>query len=144
MPAPLRMVTCATITAMYRWIEHSGEVEFEIDSDSEEGVFREALAALAELLGVEGEGGEKRSIAVSAPDRPSLLATWLEELAVMAEIEGFEPVGIEDLELTRNSLVATIRGRPGDPPPLIKAVTYHRLTFEPTGSGYRATVVLDV
>src|SRR5205085_7153805 len=129
---------------MYRWIEHSGEVEFEIEADSEEAVFRAALAALAELLGVEGESGEWRSIAVKAPDRPSLLAAWLEELVLMAEIEGIEPVAVESLELTDGSLVATIRGRRGDPPPLVKAVTFHRLAFEPTDSGYRATVVLDV
>lgn len=39
---------------------------------------------------------------------------------------------------------ATVVGRLGAPAPLVKAVTYHRLSFTRASPGYRATVVLDV
>jgi SHS2 domain-containing protein len=83
-------------------------------------------------------------VAVSAPDRPALLAAWLEELVFLAESEGFVATSIEQLDLFDDRLRAVVRGSPSDPPPLVKAVTYHRLTFEPAGPGYVASVVLDV
>jgi SHS2 domain-containing protein len=129
---------------VYRWVEHTAEVELAIEAASEQEVFADALAALAELLGVEGEGTERRTVAVSATDRPALLAAWLEELVFLAESDGFEPVRLESLDLTDGALEATVAGRPGLPPPLVKAVTYHRLAFERTPSGYFASVVLDV
>jgi SHS2 domain-containing protein len=129
---------------VYRWVDHTAEVELEIEAASEREVLADALAALAELLGVEGEGEVRRTIEVDAPDRPALLAAWLEELAFLAETEGFVPVAIESLDLSEHALRATVAGRRGHPSPIVKAITYHRLTFEDTDTGYRATVVLDV
>ena len=40
----------------YRWVEHTAELEMEIEAPTEEGVFVDALHALAELLGDEGGG----------------------------------------------------------------------------------------
>jgi len=129
---------------VYRWVDHTAEVELEIRAATERDVFADALAALAELLAVEGDATEERRIAVRAPDRPALLAAWLEELVFLAESEGFEPVRLESIAVEGNRLEAVVRGRHGDPPPLVKAVTYHRLTFEPCDSAYCARVVLDV
>jgi len=129
---------------MYRWVDHTAEVELEIEAGSEREVLAEALAALAELLGVDAGADERRTIAVDAPDRPALLAAWLEELVFLAESEGFVPARLDDVELGESSLRAVVAGGLGEPPPLVKAVTYHRLAFEPAGTGYRATVVLDV
>jgi SHS2 domain-containing protein len=129
---------------MYRWIDHTAEVELAIVAATEREVLADALTALGELLGADGEPSELRTVAVSAPDRPALLAAWLEELVFLAESEGFEPLTVESLDLVGDALEATVAGRLGDPPPLVKAVTYHRLAFEPAGSGFRASVVLDV
>lgn len=129
---------------MYRWVEHIGEVELAITAESERDVFADALAGLVDLLGIEGNGAERRAIEVSAPDRPALLAGWLEELVFLAEVEGFEPIELRDLELAGDTVKAAVEGRHGHPRPIVKAVTYHRLAFESAGSGYRATVVLDV
>jgi SHS2 domain-containing protein len=131
---------------MFRWVDHTSELELEIESTSEATVFSDALAALSELLSEEppSEPVERRRVCVTASDRPALLAAWLEELVFLAESEGFEPVSIESLELGLNSVEATVAGRLGAPPPLVKAVTYHRLAFAPSGDGYSASVVLDV
>jgi SHS2 domain-containing protein len=129
---------------MYHWVDHTAEIELAIEAASEREVFADALAALAELLGIEGEAEGRRTLSVAASDRPALLAAWLEELLFLAEVEGFEAVSLEALELAPGRLGATVAGHLGHPPPLVKGVTYHGLTFEPTASGYRASVVLDV
>jgi SHS2 domain-containing protein len=129
---------------MYRWVEHTGEVELAIEAPTEREVFADALAALIELLAIEGDPDEERTVEATAADRPTLLAAWLEELLFGAEVDGFEPVALRELELRPRAVRAVVEGRYGEPPPLVKAVTYHRLAFEPAGSGYRATVVLDV
>lgn len=136
----------------YRWVDHTAEVELEIQAASEREVFEDALRALAELLA--GEGGSDagarspgtivREVEAGAADRPALLAAWIEELAFLAESEGFVATRVESIGLSDRSIRATVAGVVDEPPPLVKAVTYHRLAFEPRGSGYLARVVLDV
>src|SRR5207237_5037794 len=91
---------------MYRWVDHTAEVELEIEAGSEEEVFDEALRALAELLGVGDPGVSRRALAVSAPDRAALLAAWLEELVFLAESDGFVAQRIESIELTADAVGA--------------------------------------
>ena len=130
---------------MYRWVEHTGEMQIEIEAGSEEAVFAEALHALAWLIGGDG-GGEPvwREVAVDAHERAALLVAWLDELVYLAETEDLIPDGTERIELSDRGLVATVRCHRGNPRHVIKAATYHGLAFERAGAGFRATVVLDV
>jgi protein archease len=131
----------------YGWGEHTGELELWVTAASEPEVFAEALRAVAELLGdEEGEAGpvETRMIAIEGGDHARLLAGWLEELAFLAETEGFVPERAEELALAPAGVTARVVGRHGAPPHLIKAVTLHRLAFDPDDEGWRARVVLDV
>jgi SHS2 domain-containing protein len=130
---------------MYRWVEHTGELEIEIGAASEREVFEEAFAAMRELLSAEvDEPVEPRSVRIEAGDRAALLADWLAELAFLAETEGLVPERLTSLELADGGLQAVIEGGRGDPPHLVKAATYHRLALQRSGSRWRATVVLDV
>jgi protein archease len=130
---------------VYRWVDHTSEVELEIEAAGEGEVFADAARALAELLGVDtGEAIDERRLEASATDRPALLAAWIEELAFLAESEGFVTTRVVELELSGDGLRATVAGVVDEPPPLVKAVTYHRLAFERSGEGYFARVVLDV
>src|ERR1700730_9013452 len=130
---------------VYRWVEHTAELELAIEAASEGEVLEEALDALAELLGGGGDGRpETRRVVVAASDRPALLAGWLEELVFLAESEGFVPGAVRSMELRDDGLEASVSGVIGDPPPLVKAVTYHRLAFEPALDGFVGRVVLDV
>ena len=132
-------------TEVYRWIDHTAELELALEAPSEAAIFADSLAALGQLLG-EDPGGEtaRHEINVSAPDQPALLVEWLSELVFLAETEAFVPVRVERIALAADSLSATVAGRRGNPPHLVKAVTYHRLDFRRDGEIWKATVVLDV
>jgi SHS2 domain-containing protein len=130
---------------VFRWVDHTSELELEIEAPSEEGVFAEALAALAELVGDGGGPPVTRKVEVAADDRALLLVEWLSELVYLSELEELVPERIAALELTEGRLRATVQGHRGRPRHLVKAVTLHRL--ELTGdddTGWRARVVLDV
>jgi len=135
---------------VYRWVDHTAELELELEAATEHGVFEEALAALGGLLaeraGEEETGDElaRYGVSASAPDRAALLAEWLNELAYLAESEGFIPSRAERLELTGNALEATVVGRRASPSSLVKAVTYHRLGIWEEDETWRARVILDV
>ena len=136
---------------MYRWVEHTGELELELEASSESSLFEEALAALGGLIGEragDDEGADaapiRRQVSASAPDRATLLAEWLSELAYLAETAGLVPDRVERLELSANVLDATVVGHRASPPHLVKAVTYHRLGMWEENKTWRARVILDV
>jgi SHS2 domain-containing protein len=130
---------------VYRWVDHTAELELHIDAPAPEDVFADALAALGELLDDEGQGAYVVcEVGAVAADRPALLATWMDELLYLAEREQLIPRGLERLELGPGRVRATVRARPGAPAPRVKGVTYHNLAFGDGGGACHATVVLDV
>jgi SHS2 domain-containing protein len=128
---------------MYRFVDHTAELEVELEAESAEGVLGEALQAFAELAGpAEGEEIERR-VVLEASDLALLLAGWLEELVFLAESEGFVPERA-DLALAGLRLSGLVRGRRGEPRPLVKAVTLHRLRLRSENGVWKGRVVLDV
>lgn len=131
---------------MYRWIDHTGELELEIEAADEAGIFVDGLAVLKELLGNANDdrGQVSHNIEITGRDRSALLAEFLAELLFLAETQEFVPNHMERLELRGDQLSATVQGQRGQPPHLVKAVTYHQLAFERSAEGWRAHLVLDV
>jgi SHS2 domain-containing protein len=129
---------------VHRWIDHTAELEIELEAPTEESLFAEAATALAELLGAEGDAAGARLVEVEAGDRAALLAAFLEELVFLAESEGLVATAVRGVQLGEGRARVELEVVRGDPPHLVKAITYHRLTFERHGGGYRATAVLDV
>lgn len=130
----------------HRWGEHVGELELHVDAADEPGVFAAAVAAMGELLAGEAPGGavEWFDVRAEGADRAVLLAAWLDELVFLAEHERVVPVAAAELVLRDGAVSGRVGGHRAEPPHLVKAVTYHRLAFEPADGGWRATVVLDV
>jgi SHS2 domain-containing protein len=143
---------------LHTWVDHTSELQLEIEAPTEAGVFEHAVLALRELL-EEGEGREveapegavsdsfeieTRALTVVGRDRGALLAELLGELVFCAEMEDFVPVRLSSLELSDRRLTAEVLGYRGRPRQLVKAVTYHGLGLEPSSNGWRASVVLDV
>jgi SHS2 domain-containing protein len=138
---------------MYRWVEHTSELELELGAETVAGVLAEALVAIAELLDPDGGGergaAESVEVEVEAGDPAALLAAWVEELAYLAEDRSLIGTAIEEIAVDESrdgprAARARIRARRGDPRSLVKAVTYHRLRLERADRGWRGRVVLDV
>jgi SHS2 domain-containing protein len=128
---------------VYRFVEHTAELEVELESTSPEGVFEEARRAFAELAGT-GDGELlERPVSIEAPDLPALLAAWLDELVFLADADGLVAESAE-LSLDGTRLAGVVRGRRGRPRPLVKAVTLHRLRLRREDGIWRGRVVLDV
>jgi SHS2 domain-containing protein len=130
---------------VYRWVEHTSEVEVLIENDSPTAVFIEALVALGDLL-TDERGGEPltHEVRARAPDLAALLAEWLSELVYLAETDGFIPERVLEIELTETSLEARVAGQRTRPQTVVKGVTYHGLELTDAHGGWRARVVLDV
>jgi SHS2 domain-containing protein len=73
-----------------------------------------------------------------------LLAAWIDELVFLAEHERVVPLVAQDVTLEPARASGRVGGYRSEPPHLVKAVTYHRLTFERREGAWQATVVLDV
>ena len=130
---------------MYRWVDHTSEVELSVEAATAHDVFVDAMRGLSELLGEEPHGDlRRREVEVAASDRATALAEWLAELVYLSETDRFLPERVVALELDAGALRATVEGRSATPRHLVKAVTYHRLEFAAVGGRWRARVVLDV
>jgi SHS2 domain-containing protein len=130
---------------VHRWVEHTAELELELEAPTQEALFEDALRAFAELVERNGSGeAAVHDVRASAPDRAALLVEWLSELVFLAETEDFVPERVAALELRDGELRATVSGRRGQPAHLVKSVTYHGLELAQDGAGWRARVVLDV
>jgi hypothetical protein len=76
-----------TVEGVYRFTEHTAELELELEADSPEEVFEETRRAFVELAGTgDGETVERR-VSIEATDLPALLAAWLDELVFLADDE---------------------------------------------------------
>lgn len=131
---------------MYRWLEHTSEAELWIEDESPKAVLGEAATALGDLLSEhpEGEAATHR-VRVRATDLPALLAEWLSELVYLAETDGFVPERVVEMDLADRSVEALVAGQRTVPQTLVKAVTLHRLEFEPgEGGAWHGRVVFDV
>lgn len=126
------------------WESHPGEEQLHITAATPEQVIVEAVAAFAELVTREAGGAPAvRRVAVSADDRAGLLVELLGELIYLSETDGFVADAAE-VEMDETSLCATLAGRLTSVDPLVKAATYHGLTFEQRGGTWDARIVLDV
>lgn len=130
---------------MFRWQDHTSELELAVEASTAEEVFADATAALGSLLrDGDGRSTSQRVVCASAGDPAGLLAEWLSELLFLAETEGFVPERLDEIELLDGAVTGTVSGLAVSPRPIVKGVTYHDLRFERDGKGWRATVVLDV
>ena len=130
---------------MYRFVDHTAELELHLEAGTREGVLEEAVTALGALLGAAGGAPlVRRDVHASATDDAALLASWLDELVFLAETEGFVPERAEGVRVAGLTADGIVEGRLGTPPHLVKGVTYHDLELRFDGEAWRGRVVLDV
>jgi SHS2 domain-containing protein len=134
-----------TVQTVYRFVDHTAELELQLEAGTREGVLAEAAAALGEILGGSGEGPPaRRDVHAAATDDATLLAAWLDELVFLAETEGFVPERADGVTVAGHAASGVVEGRLGDPPHLVKGVTYNDLELRFDGEAWHGRVVLDV
>jgi SHS2 domain-containing protein len=132
-------------------VEHPSDAFVRVAGATREELFahaaRACFALMTDLAAVRPI--EERAIRCEGRDVEDLLAAWLNELIGIAAIESsfFCRFEIDDLRETR--LTARAFGERIDPMrhPLkveVKAATHHRLSVRRSGSGWEATVLLDL
>jgi SHS2 domain-containing protein len=134
-------------TVSYRFVDHTAELQLEIDAPTRAAVFEHAVLALGELLGRDGgtEGTSRtRALSVEAGDDPALLAAWIDEIVFVAETEGLVPRRVERIDAGPSVVHALVSFTEGTPPHVIKGATYHDLELGRHGDTWRGRVVLDV
>ena len=131
----------------YRFVDHTAELQLELEAPTRGQVLEEAVLALGELLGA-GEQGDaepvSRELAVSAEDDAALLAAWIDEVVFLAESQGLVPLRAEAVETGGREARGTVTFARGEPPHLVKGVTYHDLALTPVAGGWRGRAILDV
>lgn len=93
---------------------------------------------------LQAEPRETYRFEIAAPDRETLLVTFLAELLYFTQRDN---VGFDHFDLDQNGerLRAEVAGAPIEKiAKEIKAVTYHNLTVRETERGLEATIVFDV
>jgi SHS2 domain-containing protein len=126
------------------WESHEAEEQLQIIADSPGHVVVEAIEAFSRLV-ERDPGGEPASheLLVEADDLAAMLVEVIQELIYLAEKEGF--VADEATPaFEEGRLRVTLRGRRTAVDALVKAATYHDLSFEQRGECWHARVVLDV
>ena len=135
----------------YRFTEHTADLSVFFYGRSPEEVFVNAGLVMFELLldGRPDGEREKRRIVIEGVDREDLLVQWLSELLYLysSRDQALSEVDIEDLSPT--GLRAWAELVSFNPETIgvkteVKAVTYHRIEFKPTKSGWRARVTFDL
>jgi SHS2 domain-containing protein len=92
---------------------------------------------------------EERAVSASAEDTPALVVSFLTELIVLQQTEGFlvRTATVRSVGRPPTSLIAALSGERFDPTrhvarTEVKAVTFHDLEFDPERR--RARVILDI
>lgn len=135
----------------FRILEHTADIGFEALGATREEVFANAARALFHII-VELDSVELRqtvNLRVEGADPPSLLVNWLSELLYLQDTEGWLFREFTINSLSDKSLAAVARGEKADAARhqlklLVKAITYHQLELQPTATGWRAQVYVDI
>jgi SHS2 domain-containing protein len=136
--------------ALFREIEHTGDLAIEVDAPTRRELFRRAALALGSLLIDRSKvaGSEARKLTIAAATDSDLLHDLLSELLTIVMVDAFV-WSDADIEETESGLDVTLHGEQFDPDRHdfrgeIKAVTYHQLAVDRIPEGWSARVIFDV
>lgn len=134
----------------YELFDISGDVGLKIWGGNSEELFENAASGMSELITDTSKikGTDKKEITLNSDSYESLLVFWLNELIFLFDAHGFIGTSFS-VSLEDNKLKAQISGGIFDPESnesrlLLKAATYHKLSFKKTNSKWEAIVIFDI
>jgi SHS2 domain-containing protein len=137
---------------IYREIEHTADVGFELTAPDLTSAFESAAAAMFDLICDLDTIGSmvRRTVRASARagDREGLMVRWLSELLYVLAAEGLLLSEFDVRELSDGMIEASVAGEPLDLDRHalrtdIKAATYHDLAVEQSDVGWVVRVIFD-
>jgi len=136
---------------LYRIIEHTADIGFEVRSNTKKHVFETAAQAFFHIMWeIETVGKSKpESIEVTGSDLEELLVNFLEEFLYLYDAKGLVCTQIQIEEMTDKKIRAKawlqIFNADRDQELLgVKAVTYHQLYIGKKNNTWSAQVFLDI
>lgn len=138
---------------MYRFIDHTADIAFEVEAESLDGLIEDASRAFYEAFVYTDrlEVTEKVGVEIEADSEDYLLYKWLNELLYLFDTKHFAGKEIEVNALDVDGEVLKARGviRGGQLRDELvrcepKAITLHKFTVEKKDGGWRAFVVVDI
>lgn len=145
--APRESARLRPTPVSYRFVDHTAEMQLELESGTQAGILEDAVLALAELLGGEDAPAgppASREVEVTAEDDASLLAAWVDEIVFIAETDGLVPRRVERITVEPSGVRAVVSFVETAPFHLVKGATYHDLALAQERDVWRGRVVLDV
>ncbi len=136
----------------WRHVAHTADVALDVEAATFEALCAEAAAALVALLVVDAGAVERaagaRTVRLAAAREPVLLHGWLSAVLLAFELDRWVTDGAV-VRRVAGGLEGDLRGAPFDPDrhgrgAEVKAVTWHGLSAERVGPGWRAQVLLDL
>jgi SHS2 domain-containing protein len=135
----------------YEEVPHTADLAARVFGRDLEGLFANAAFAMFDMMGqssvVSRPSSEKVNVEVQAPDKESLLISFLNEILYVSYIKKVFLKEFNFLEFSENSLKAVISGCLKGDARLkheIKAATYHDVRIQKTADGYETMIVFDV
>jgi SHS2 domain-containing protein len=131
-------------------IPHTADISLHVWAPDLPSLFVEAARGMFSLAGAIAaeKPATHRTLNISAPDKESLLVTFLSELVYIAEKEQiiFQEIHI-DIDVRKNAckLEGSMMGHPlASIVKTIKAVTFHNLRIQKVDNLHEVTIVFDV
>lgn len=141
----------------YEFLDHTGDTAVEIRATDGEDLFRQAAAALLDILVDQRRGApvgvsESLPVELEAEDGESLLIDFLNELIFLFDSRRYlcSTAEWQELRLDPPSrLRGVLRGETFDERrhvslTEVKAATFHEIEIERSGAGLKTTVVFDL
>ena len=133
-------------SAGFREQPHTADWALDVWAPDLIGLLQQAARGMYALMHarLQAEPRESYRFEIAAPDRETLLVTFLAELLYFTQRDD---VGFDHFDLTYEGerLTAEVEGAPLESiAKEIKAVTYHNLAVRETERGLEATIVFDV
>jgi SHS2 domain-containing protein len=132
----------------HRQVDHAADLALEFWAPTEAELLVQGAQALVEVL-TDGAGiarQSSREIALSTVDAEDRLVQWLNEVLLLATVDGFVLADAE-LHLHDGGLRGSIIGQPGAHSLIeveLKSVTYHALALRHEQGRHSGHVVIDV
>ncbi|MBU0552097.1 archease [Myxococcota bacterium] len=133
----------------FKSIEHTADLALALWAEDEAGIFEVAAEAITDNL-TEGAtlGAEARQrVTLRGLDHEDLLVRWINEILLLAILDGFLTRRASVRLLPEAALEATLWGEAEASARVVaelKSATYHHLELAPTPEGWRAQVIIDV